>query len=269
MNKITVKNVSEIIQKVQRRSFLTNPIFLVQNCSYEEKNGDLIIYWTENELLFPCLRAENMVNKKISCFKSDIQRLKSLGLEIKKIEPEYTEYFYKTSDYIELTGSAFKKIRKEINYFQNNYDYTLTNKYAPAEIKKFLAAWYKNNAPKKSGHNRETFDYEYESCLKAIDILDDIPAAKAMFVKIKNELAGFSIFTEIYPDFWVGVFQKVDHKFEGIGKILYHERAILMAGREFFSNGDDAADPALTRYKKSLNPVRTEESFTVTTGDKR
>ncbi len=52
MEKITLKNVLKIIEKTQRRSFLLNPFFLIENCEYEEAD-EMLLYLEKDFLLTP------------------------------------------------------------------------------------------------------------------------------------------------------------------------------------------------------------------------
>lgn len=266
MHAITPENVLKVIEKVERRSFLANPFYLILNCQYEETPDDIIVFVDKNRLIFPSRRPQNIVNKEIWCFKEDIDHLKSLGLQIKKIAPDAFEYFYNTQDYIDLKGRKFATARAELNYFTKHYNYQVLEKYPRDKTKKFIDSWFAQKKFKKKGMALETLESEYNSSLQIVDLLDRVQTGKSIYVLVDGKLAGMAIFASMYPDFWAGVVQKVDPQYKGIGKMLYVEQAKVMTQCKIFTTGDDAMDAALAVYKMQLKPAFTKQHFLVETG---
>ncbi len=188
---------------------------------------------------------------------------------MKKITPDSTDYFYLTSNYLTLPGHEFKHYRKKINFFEKQYRFEVTDHYPAEKTKIFLREWYEINLSKKDPSHRGTFDSEYQSALKAIDLLSEIPTAKALYVLIDGVLAGYAIYEPLYEDFWVSIYEKVNHEYQGISHWLFREKAKRMRRYKFFTNGDDAMDPTLARHKEELRPFRKEQYFLVETGESK
>ena len=268
MQKITPKNVLGIIEKAQRRSFLLNPFFLIMNCEYEEAD-EILVYLEKDFLLFPPKNSRHLAHRKVWCYAEDIERIKKSGVEIKNITPDSTDYFYLTKNYLTFPGHNFQKMRKEIRFFERNYDFEILENYPAEKTKEFIHQWYARNLVKKNPKNREMFENEFHATLKAVDLLSEIITAKTLYILIDGALAGLALYAPLYEDFWAAIYQKVNSKYRGIGQMLYREKAKKMREYKFFTNGDDAMDSVLAKHKEELCPIRKERYFLVETGEVR
>lgn len=259
----TFENVGKYIERINIRAFHINPFHLVLYYKFEEDGDDIAVYTENGNLLFPTKQTKFMVGRKIWCYKKSLENIKNLGLSIKNINVEGKDYFYKTSDFINLNGSDFKKIRKEINHFTKNYNYKIVQEHPIEKVKHFLDNWYNGMKSRKSSEQLESCKDEYEVSLDVAKHLKKWPAARAMYALVDNKLAGLAYFAPTYKDFWVALIQKTDKQYLGLGKFMYHEKAKLMADYETFTNGSDCNDPSLISHKQRLNPVRVEENFPV------
>ncbi|MBI3626675.1 DUF2156 domain-containing protein [Candidatus Uhrbacteria bacterium] len=267
MQKITPKNVYQVIEKVSRRAYQLNPLNLVLYRYFHETKNDFLLYDSADPavLVFPSKHPANWANQKIWCYASELDKLKT-QVQIKNHTLDSHEYFYTTQNYIDFPGPDFKKMRKELTFFQKKYNYRLVEKYPQDLTQEFLHEWHEQNRSKKSGQTLIDFQNEYQHSLDVLRVMDHVPTSKAMYVLVDDKLAGLAIYTPLYPDFWVGVVQKVNNKFNGIGKLLYHEKAKRMQKHKFFSSGEDAGDPVLARHKKSLRPTYIEQWALAETG---
>lgn len=65
MQKITTENAVAISQRIGKKSYCNSPYWLAENCSYEERNGELLVYindriLNETYLLFPPAKKEKL-----------------------------------------------------------------------------------------------------------------------------------------------------------------------------------------------------------------
>lgn len=260
MHVITADNVSNIIKRLDRRSFLSNPLFLQINCQYEERGNDLIVAFSENELAFPTSNPEHMRGKSVWCYASELAKFQSMGLVIEHQEPHGIEYFYKTQKLINMPGKHYKTIRNQINSFKDTYPTLRLSETCDKELaKQFVHTWHQQNAEKKTGYSRETFDYEYASALKMIELVDKTPNVHQLYVFIDERLAAMTFFGPIHDQFWAAIIQKIDSSYHGIGKFLYQEKARRMQAYPDCTLGDDGKDPALAKFKRSLQPEHTDQ----------
>lgn len=266
MYPITPQNVHDIIARVQRRSFLANPFYLIANCQYEDRGGDAIVYVDQDVLAFPCANPAHMAHRKVWCFASEVDRLRAARLDVRSVQPDATEYFYATQQFIDLPGSTFKKLRQEVHRFTTRYDFRVHREFPIAEVMAFVERWFAIASAKKRDALLDTLRAEHRATMFALERLHTVSRAQALYVTVDQRLVGFSIFAALYPDFWVSVFQKIDPAYAGLGVFLYQEKCRAMAAYATFSTGDDAMDPALVMHKQQLHPSTTEEHALVTLG---
>ena len=62
--------------------------------------------------------------------------------------------------------------------------------------------------------------------------------------------------------------QKVDYRYHGLSRFLYHLKAKEMEGVEFFTTGASAQDPELTNFKENLHPIARKPIYVLELGDK-
>lgn len=266
---ITAENVWDIIQRIDRRCYMASPFFLILNCTYEEQNGEPVIFykWSDyHELVHPTKNPVNMQNQYVWCFQADIDRIRAQGLEIKSIEEGVTEYFYNTKDLVDLDGQDYKKIRYKVNMFKKNYVYETHTTFDPAATKELIHRWYKRTARKKEGEQLEVLKNETAMSLDIVDMLPTIPQAKGLYVTVGGVLVGVTIFCPLYDDFWVSMIQKTDFKYDGLSRFMYQEKCRMMLKYPTASFSNDAGDEAVRATKMDLRPARIEPYFLVETG---
>jgi len=221
----------------------TNSFYLTTNCLIEKRNGEEIIF--DNDVtddtikpLFLPKKLENIEGQSISyAFEEDIEFLNKNGFEIKKKEFFGNEYIYRTKDFILLEGADFKSFRKHISRFKKTYDYKIFYDYPLDKILEFLKMWStQKNVNQLSKASQKNFEAELELDVSWLDLIKIIPN-KRIFIEIDGELAGFAIFLKQYPNLWVALMQKVNFKYHGITRFLYHLKAKEMEDVEFFQQG--------------------------------
>lgn len=268
MHPVTPQNVHAIIARAQRRSFLTNPFYLIAHCQFEDRDGDTVVYVDRDTLIFPCARPEHMAHWKVWCFASEVARI-GQRLTILDERPDAIEYFYTTSHLIDLSGPRFKNMRNRIGSFTRRHVFTLHHDFPTERTRAFLDVWFAQRRGGKTGSLLVTLESEYKSTRDALDILPQIGGSRALYVTVGEALVGFTIYVPLHPDFWVSVFQKVDSRYAGLSMFLYHTKCKEMSMYRTFSNGDDAMDPALAAFKRGLRPTATEQHTLLTLGGVR
>jgi len=272
MEKITLSNVMKISNYLakSKSSFFVNPFYLIENCYFEEKDGEILVgqpsAFRKNE--FNLLHVPKSVKNGQGftlLFDEEIERLKNLGLKIVKKSELGIEYFYKTSDYLNLEGHEFSKIRKNINNLNKKYQVKMFNSYNMAKTADFIKKWsgLKDTAA-MAKKELDSFNHEVKTNIDALNLLEAVPN-KSYFVEIDSELAGFRITTKISDDLWVGIFKKVTHSFKGLDEYIYQVSASDYQGIPWFSTGPASGSYGLSEHKRSKHPKNEEMLYFVLT----
>lgn len=261
MEKLTPKQAVKLSKNIGRSTYLSNPFYLEANCFWDKENGEVIVYEkdiTDGKIkpLFLPKKVENMRGQSISAaFDEDLNRLQELGLSIKKQVFFGNEYVYKTVDFIQMQGSRFKPFRNAVTRFEKGYQFNLVKEYPHDKIVSFLKKWVNQKSTNsKSEITQQSFEEDLAACIRALDILNEIPHKK-IFIEIDGQLAGFNIFLPLHNNLWVYLMQKTNYTYKGLDKFLYHLAASEMKETEFFTTGAGAQDPSLIAFKESLNPI--------------
>lgn len=262
--KITPENAVAISQKIGKKSYCNSPYWLTENCSYEERNGETLVYvndriLNETYLLFLPEKKENYTTKKISlATKEEVERIKKEGIAIKKTEPQGTEYFYRTKDLIEMKGQKYARLRKAVNQFKKN-NYKILQVYPAQKVTDFIKNWAATkNLTKHTENARKLFEWDLDNCIKYVGLRKKLPT-KRIYIEIDGKLAAFAFVHPLFPNQFVALQQKVDIKYKGLSRFLYHEKAKLYPEIEMFTVGTAAETAGLETFKEELHPAKKEE----------
>lgn len=196
--------------------------------------------------------------------KEQIEELKK-EVEIVKSFPSGSEYFYNTKDFIDMVGGKWSKFRKDVEHFQDNYKFKVLNEYPEQKVKEFLETVWLAEQEEKTISFAESYNF-FLFCLEN----QAKHGIKTLYVEIDGALAGLAMGAAFNSseDKWIALHIKVDYKYRGISRFLYHERAKMFENySEFTSGATCAGDKGVEKFKSCLHPKRVEESFYVITGD--
>lgn len=180
-------------------------------------------------------------------------------------ERDFFDYLYKTQDLLDLVGRRYRSIRNHISKFTRMYpDYKFdrideSNKAdAIAFIERYMADVGSNGIP--------SLIEEREKILEALEDLDRYRNFGGLLV-VSGDIVGLSV-GEIIGDTMYVHTEKAETDFAGSYQMLMHEflkefatdPEVIYVNRE-----DDSGDPGLRRSKKSYNPIRFVEKYTIYT----
>lgn len=247
-----------------------NPFWLAFDGFIEERNGELLVY-TRDELFlndFPFCKIpnkeENLKNSLItSVSEEELENLKSKGFKIIEEKHYGDEFYYNTSNFLDLKGNKGKAIRKAINQFKKFYKYKLLRDYPKEKILRFIKDW----ASKQD--KNFLFDIGEEYALFCVNHKEELKNAQWLFLEIEGKLAGYCLSYKLKEDLWCGLHQKVDYSYKGIGRFLLFERASLFKDVKEFTLGTGAKDEGIIAFKDTLHPIRKEKRFFIVVGEKK
>jgi len=270
LQKITTENAAAISQRIGRMSYCNSPYWLAENCSYEERNGELLVYindriLNETYLLFVPTKKENFTTKRICiATNEDIARLKKEGISIVKITAQGAEYYYRTKDLIEMKGQTYGKCRKAVSQFTRNNQFKILHTYPDQKVVDFITSWAaRKNLSKYTESARKLFEWDLDNCVKYVGLYSKL-LTKQIYIEIDGKLAAFAFLHPMFPGLFVALQQKVDTKYKGLSRFLYHEKAKLYPDVEMFTVGTAAESVGLESFKEELHPAKKEEWFMLT-----
>lgn len=225
-----------------------------------------VLYPNDVPYLYLPNKKENWIHSIIQwAGKDQLEKIK-LDFEVVKSFPSGKEYYYQTQDFIELSGSKWASFRKDTHHFMKNNNYKIFNEYDLPKVTFFLKnVWAKQQKEKTASFN-ESYNF-FVFCLEN----QRKYGIKILYVEIDGSLVGLAMGSKFNnsDDKWLALHIKVNYKYRGLSRFLYHERAKLFAKfSEFTSGATCAGDEGIEEFKESLHPCRIEESYYIITGDK-
>jgi hypothetical protein len=176
------------------------------------------------------------------------------------------EFYYKTTDFIELTGGNWAKFRKDVHKFTNDNKFQILDSYPETKVKAFLDDVWLAEQKNKTASFAESYNF-FLFCLKNREKY----GIKILYVQVDDELAGLAMGAGFNSskDKWLALHIKVDYTYRGLSKFIYHERAKLFSEYDEFTSGSTCAgDGGIEKFKNSLNPCGITESYYLITGDR-
>ncbi|MEK6819002.1 MAG: phosphatidylglycerol lysyltransferase domain-containing protein [Nanoarchaeota archaeon] len=266
LNKIRVEEAEKFSKIFGKDKYVTNHFYLAFNGFYETKNKELLLY-ERDELFqndFPFIvfpqKEKNMIRAVAThCTKEEIERITSKKLQIRTMQAHGKEYYYKTKDLIEMKGKNFSSFRKQVHKFEKAQDYRILNDYSREKIISFIRYWEKGQKEKN-----DLFDLSLDYSIFCDENKDKIKG-EWIFIEINDKLAGYSLSCKLNKNYWVGVHQKVNYSYRGLGKFLMHKRALMHSEIPYFTLGTEAKDKGIEIFKDSLHPFKKEERYFIIT----
>lgn len=196
--------------------------------------------------IFLCRKKENWKNLSLTYgTQEDIEKIEKEGIKIGMKKYIGTEYFYSTSDFVDL---KIKKVKKRVRKFEELYEYKLFNKYAKNKIIAFYDQW---KAQKKRAGDvfaeGEILFLFHLSNLEKYNI-------KQVYVEVDKRLVGFAFGVELSKDKWISLDLKADYKIKGLGEFLQCEIAKMFSDFREFSTGTGVKEKGIEQYKEELHP---------------
>jgi len=254
-------------------SYFASPFYLYYNCLLEEKGGETLVYEKQkidNKYPLFCLpKSDNFDNQIVATgFDEDIKHIEKTHTILNKKVIGY-EYFYSTDDWIDLKGSSFKSIRKEINHFQKEHNFKILDKYPKKKIIEFINNWAEEKRKKEAKQlTKSLFEQELKESIENIKILETY-GHKAIFLEEDGKLLSFSIFIHLFDNCWVALTQKTIHGLQGLPQFLHHLKSKVMGPGQIFATGAEAQDPNLKAFKESLRPCNVKPIYVIKIGNKK
>ena len=248
-------------------SYISLPLYL-DFCAYvlKRNNENLIVaqdiyYMQEFPLFFLPKNKSNWERASMCAItKEDVAKIKKEKIDIGIENKAETEYYYKTKDFL----NPKSKTKNRINQFTKNYTYQLRDTYPKNKIAKFYDLWQGQKKTISDMFERESTELFF-FCLKNLNKYK----IKQIYVEIDGKLAGFAWGVHHSKNKWVGLHLKVDYKYKGLSRFLYHERAKMFSNDDLFSLGSGCHDPGLIQFKKELGPVLEKQFYYIFTRDKK
>lgn len=261
-----INNISKELISQLPFSYVSSAIYLDFSAYLFERNGDDVIV-VQDQLFphdFPSLfLPKNPLNwercSMVFATQSDAENISEKNIEIFVKRPVGTEFFYRTEDFINPSGSFGKKVR----LFKRKYVSKIYHSYDQDKIEKFYDKW-KRQRQDRSFLFEESEDF-YKFCLNHLNDYQ----VKQVYVEVDGELVGFAWGVRHVSGNWVGLHLKVDYSFSGFSRFLHHERAKLFKDSNEFTLGTGAAEEGIESYKRELHPIREQQYLYILTGEKK
>jgi hypothetical protein len=250
--------------------YCKNPFWLAFDGFTEDQDGELLVY-ERDELFrndFPFMKIptkeQNMENSLItSVSESELEEIKKKGFEIIKSNCFGDEFYYRTSDFLNLDGGEGRAVRKAINQFKKNYKYKLLTDYPKEKVTEFIKTWASKQA------KNFLFDIGEQFAVFCVENKEKLKKSRWLFIEIDGKLVGYCLSYKLKEDLWCGIHQKVDYSYKGIGRFLLFERASLFKDVKEFTLGTGAHDEGIVAFKEALHPCRKEKRFFIVVGTKK
>lgn len=269
MNKISFEQAQKLSKWLDKKTYFTNPFFILRNC-FENKGYvfETGLVNSVHPLLVYSEKYEDVSNKIINTgFDEDIPLI-GKKYNILKKELLGIEFFYSSSEWINLEGGKFKEIRKAIFKFEKEHSFKAFDSYPADKVVAFLQEWAEGKRKKETSKDtKELFEHELEESLQNLRLLDNFKL-KAIFIEEENILIGFCVFFHFVDNLWVALMQKTKHGVRGLPQYLYHLKSKGMGEGQIYTSGAEALDPNLKKFKESLNPKEVRNIYTIFIGSK-
>lgn len=259
MQKVTPEVAVELSKRTGRTLWAANPFFLASDCFWEECDDELILSLYDPvakatvQLFVPQKKENAKMNQIEIATVDDVLRLNEIGVDVKEKFSIGSEYVYRTGDFVALKS---RSLRKAVNRFKRDNRFELSYEYDAKEVLAFIDRWAESkDISAYSDIARQVFLWDLKNCRQYASLIGKIPS-KNIFVEIDGTLAGFAMTCQVFDGVFVALQQKVDVRYDGLSRFLYHEKAKLYPGAEFFTTGISGYTPSLSAFKEELNPSK-------------
>jgi hypothetical protein len=165
---------------------------------------------------------------------------------------DYFDYIYLTKDLVELSGSAYAKIRNRLNKFKRNYQYSVERitEENISDVKEFLKRW----CLWKDCESDPILENERKAILISINNHFEL-GLSGILIRINDAIESISVFEGMNKDTAIVHYEKGSPDFDGIYKAINQETAKTLKDDFMFINREsDMGISGLRKAKQSYRP---------------
>ena len=171
------------------------------------------------------------------------------------------EYVYRASDLATLHGGKYLSIRRQLNRFRKNCNYTVEpiTRENRADVKEFLVKW----CEWKGCEGDLVLAHEKDAIFYAIDHFQNINLSGLM-IRVDDMIGAVSLFEPLNATTALVHFEKGLPDCEGIYKAINAETAAVLARNfEWINRESDLGVPGLREAKMRYHPHHFVESYSI------
>jgi hypothetical protein len=195
----------------------------------------------------------------------DEDTMNMMSIEYPKIilqeERNYFDYVYLSEDLVNLSGSAYSKIRNRLNKFKKNFQYTVEpiTEENMNEVKEFLKRW----CLWKDCESDPILENERKAILISINNHFEL-GLSGILIRINEAIESIAVFEGMNPNTALVHYEKGSPDFDGIYKTINQETAkIVKDDYKFINRESDMGIPGLRKAKLSYRPHHMIKVFNV------
>ena len=175
--------------------------------------------------------------------------------------PDWSDYLYRASDLVTLTGRKYHGQRNHINFFNRTYgSYSFEEIQSGnlSELKEFYGNIYL-----KTTKDSEFFVEEQNNTREVLDKYDAYGLIGGL-IRVNGSIAAFSIGEILHDTLFVHI-EKTDSGYRGVQQVINNEFAGHFAGEgiEFINRCEDDGDEGLRMAKQSYHPCGLIDKYIV------
>lgn len=175
---------------------------------------------------------------------------------------DQSEYVYQAADLAGLQGRDYLYIRRDINKFKRNHQYSVEQITADNShhVKEFLDRWYQT----RNHENGSVASYEKEAVLYGLDHLAET-GLSGLTVNVDGHIGAMSMYERLNQDTALIHFEKGMPGYEGIYKVINQETATKLASEYAYINREsDMGVPGLREAKMRYHPHHMVDVYSAT-----
>jgi hypothetical protein len=173
-----------------------------------------------------------------------------------------SDYVYKSSDLINLSGKKLSKKRNHISQFlrkYGSYEYVPVEKSNITECRRIFNEWCEKNEETSKDPN----NHEKAACFDLLDNWDRLPV-KGALIKVGGRYEAFTIGEQLNPETAVIHIEKGNSEIHGIYPLINREFCAHEWGRvKYINREEDLGDEGIRKSKLSYNPAFMVNKFLV------
>lgn len=174
-----------------------------------------------------------------------------------------TDYLYSIDDWIKLGGQQFASIRRKVNHFHTNNQYSFRKITATDHqslwdfMDTLLINNLKTNPEQSQSLKTETL------ALEKLLLFEQKLGVTLHGLFVDNILHGFAVTDHIPKNTVLIHLFRTNNEISGIGETLFHEIAKFNNEHETINFEQDLGIPGLRKFKEYLNPIAKLPAYTI------
>jgi len=202
-----------------------------------------------------------IIKKASEDIKNQILEIEGFKYEVDTTR-DASDYLYLFEDLLELSGNKFHKKKNRVNKFKKTYDnwsYEIINQENIDSCRRFADQWCKKN----NCNGVENLMHERKAIKEVLDHYENLNCNGGI-IRIKGEIAGFTISEALNDHTIVIHFEKADTSYSGIYNILSNEHLKHIDQKfEYVNREQDLGIEGLRRSKLSYHPIRLIDKYKI------